>query len=1690
MIQAALYDPNLPEPQRRFFERMLEGAGLDEAVEEADAATVQTPPVDPAVSDAYTGGAFVIRPDEDSENGGVMTWEDGPVQTPSQQAAEEFARQVIGGAAPQNNPASSSAPVLSPEQIAAIQEFTPPVTGGVSPVNNPASSSAPVLTPEELAQLQMSNEARQTASIGAGPRQPVNPASSGAPVQTPLQQAQEAQRAQSAANGPAPAHDVRSSSAPVQAPQVQQLPVTGGPAPAHDTRSSSAPQLSDTDAVITTQSVPQRTQGLTSEETSKIIDSIKPEQIPSDVVKIGERGNIEQKTALANEQLRYLAKTEFTGIEGEKIRFAPKEGESWSTYIKHLIQGEATPEGTPNQHRIQALWLAEGTIAAPNVVYDQKNGNRAYVKVYADEKNMAHYIIVEVDKDNNARTLTSFIARDDKKHKSHALDSLRSNLVNKAERVIYVSGSDMLSEYPGTPAQPPASQEGTPLHRPGNETIPQSGTNDNGGDQYLADKSARGGKDEFGRTVKGLPDVGAKTGAQERGPVGAEENIRRGNEAMDRVIREHADVQDAMYREGLGDVSFLWGQDSVVRKNGRKTKPHGIAHIIKEHGVEAAKEMPNVIARGEIVTEYNPGVVDGHRVDIEHNGYEAHLALYKDGERRTWIITGYEKTPGASGEVSGSTGATLSVPNPRVNGEGAGVIDENISQPFKKLNVKSDVREQLVKAGESEQYADAGKRPGEPSAPPHADRDRPVTLRDIRESVEKLLPWRRGGTGRNLGTFTEESEVARTKYRGDIDAAAHEIGHYLDKKFGLHNPSEPAAQTELTNAGKAVAPQEYTEEQIREEGVAQFVRYYLSNDEEARADFPRFYNAFMDVLEDADPGERHDIEATKELVSAYLGQTPEERARASTVRGTDKPAGTRTQRLWENTKSGLKKFYNHFVDSQAPLARMSEELRREMGVEYLEDEHNIYAKARTAAGFKANADADAAGFLKIINDNLKPEDHDKLTDYLESARSLNYRALGMEPGLGRTAAQDQAAVDSAPEHIKKAAAELRDHYQNVVLKTLVKTGIMSQEQYDYLREKWPDYVPFFRVDTAASLDAGLHDFFKGRGKSLVSLGSPIKKAKGVANAAEVYEIRDPLEAMLRNIVVFHSLASRNEVGKTMINISKLDGMGRFAERVSEKGDNVFSVWVEGKRQYYATDPDIYSALKAAEDITSGGANLLAAPFVKAADIFRTGTTRLNPAFIVRNFLRDSMDVAINSESWLPPFAHAIKGMMIMKSANPKLQALFQEAIDQGVLRSGVTEIKANSWEALSKEIRDAFREGNPAARKLKQAAERIGSFNEMIEMAPKIYEYYYLVGKGVPKQEAAKRAREVNIDFARAGTTGRKFNRITAFFNANIQGVDKIFRTAHERPGQTAAKIVMYGVLPSLGAWALGNLFGSDDDRKEYNEINRGLKDSFWHFKVGDTWLRLPKQSTYGLVGSIAERMLDYAYSKDKGAFDGYMKSLWEAGVPPLAPTLAAAPVEAFFNYDTFTGRPIVSRKYENLPPEMQYGPSTSGASKLLGGIFKVSPIKIDHVIRGFGGTVGAEIVNAVSGGGGGREERHFSELPFIRSLSTDPYRGAESVDRFYNILEESNHDKKRYKAKLIPANKNVKFNEYLSGTSKKLSDLRALRANIQQSPKLSPEEKRERMDMIVRSLADIARRALVKYDGYVEPGVRKAGNW
>lgn len=57
-----------------------------------------------------------------------------------------------------------------------------------------------------------------------------------------------------------------------------------------------------------------------------------------------------------------------------------------------------------------------------------------------------------------------------------------------------------------------------------------------------------------------------------------EENLRRGREAMEKVIAERTDVPAAMRRKDLGDISLYWGKPGDPKKDFEGG--FGVSHII------------------------------------------------------------------------------------------------------------------------------------------------------------------------------------------------------------------------------------------------------------------------------------------------------------------------------------------------------------------------------------------------------------------------------------------------------------------------------------------------------------------------------------------------------------------------------------------------------------------------------------------------------------------------------------------------------------------------------------------------------------------------------------------------------------------------------------------------------------------------------------------------------------------------------------------------------------------------------------------------------------------------------------------------------------------------------------------------------------------------------------------------------
>jgi hypothetical protein len=381
----------------------------------------------------------------------------------------------------------------------------------------------------------------------------------------------------------------------------------------------------------------------------------------------------------------------------------------------------------------------------------------------------------------------------------------------------------------------------------------------------------------------------------------------------------------------------------------------------------------------------------------------------------------------------------------------------------------------------------------------------------------------------------------------------------------------------------------------------------------------------------------------------------------------------------------------------------------------------------------------------------------------------------------------------------------------------------------------------------------------------------------------------------------------------------------------------------------------------------------------------------------------------------------------------------------------------------------------------------------MIEMAPKLYEYEYLRSTK-PKmggKRAAMKARSVNIDFGRAGTWGRGFNSVTAFFNAGMQGLDKVREVSKQRPMQTFAKVMLYQVLPSI-MMRLAILSNPDDEEK-YQRIAPGMRDTHFFIPVQNetlgmnVWTRLPKADNWWIISAVFERMITEAAKKDPEAWRGFADSVVNL-LPPYVPTMIAPIIQVWRNTDSFTDGPIVSKRYEHRPDELQFHTGTSETAKLLGKVTKTSPIMLEFMYDKHVGEVGAQVLSLAEwtfdmvGTGMGlvdektkMEAGKASDLPFFKRFFYDTTRTGEPLNRFYSYHDQLLDDKKRADAagtifedeRLLKA-----FNK----TRAKFTEINREKDDIRLDPDLSRKDKRELIDMLENRAAEYAKAAMAVY--------------
>ncbi|RLC79647.1 MAG: hypothetical protein DRJ03_23145 [Chloroflexi bacterium] len=242
-------------------------------------------------------------------------------------------------------------------------------------------------------------------------------------------------------------------------------------------------------------------------------------------------------------------------------------------------------------------------------------------------------------------------------------------------------------------------------------------------------------------------------------------------------------------------------------------------------------------------------------------------------------------------------------------------------------------------------------------------------------------------------------------------------------------------------------------------------------------------------------------------------------------------------------------------------------------------------------------------------------------------------------------------------------------------------------------------------------------------------------------------------------------------------------------------------------------------------------------------------------------------------------------------------------------------------------------------------------------------------------------SRDATIDFGRAGKHGRIINKLSPFWNAQVQGLDKMARSFIRDPGGTMLKGLLTITLPSMALYAL------NADEPWYKKLPVWQKNMFWLFSAdnGKTIYRVPKPFDWGMLfASLPERLMDQVAHDDPRAFEKWLGSFgtMTIGVDPVelargdvGSVMASMPLPPVLTsltaisagYDPFTKASILPPALQGVKSSAQYTHSTSWFNRKLVegmenvGLPTISPIEMDYLVRANFGGLGKASLQAVS---------------------------------------------------------------------------------------------------------------------------------
>ena len=528
------------------------------------------------------------------------------------------------------------------------------------------------------------------------------------------------------------------------------------------------------------------------------------------------------------------------------------------------------------------------------------------------------------------------------------------------------------------------------------------------------------------------------------------------------------------------------------------------------------------------------------------------------------------------------------------------------------------------------------------------------------------------------------------------------------------------------------------------------------------------------------------------------------------------------------------------------------------------------------------------------------------------------------------------------------AVEIWNGIRGNAVKVLVDSGLWTEEEADFLLSN-ADYVPFYRED---QLEQG-----KGPKEFMRSLQVQAKERRLKGTDRPVNDIFDN---MVRWTQYSINRAVRNRSAVALAQTANAVGLGQEVKSKTD-GENVISVWIDGKETFYSmADPMFMQAFQGLESVSIPTIRWAA----KAADVLRQSVV-LYPFFAVAQIPQDSF-AAMFSSGLKPQHALTIPLRAIKEFG----LTLFNKSKTHNELKNfGVVGVR-DFTSAMVRNDAEVYAGLKAPPGMIGKLKGWLSHFAMASDNAVRQATYLAAQAQGLSQSEALEKAFEI-FNVRRKGSSRMLAlaGQLIPFFNAYLAAQTVAYKTitgVGTSPTQRAeAYKVLFGTTASVMTLSILYAMMNGDD-EDYLNKPTPTRDRLLMIP-GSGGMSIPLRSDlFTLPKVIAEHtylmLTDNGYEDGRKFRDSMAAVLANAVLSPTAVPQVVKPfVEVLFNRDFFQNKPLIGVYQKNLETERQFTDSTSELGKVLGSTGIMSPIAIDHIIRGMFGSVGGLVMYATN---------------------------------------------------------------------------------------------------------------------------------